>query len=180
MKRWLAFLGKFLVLAAGLFWLWAFTPAGHLYTRLVAALGAPAVRLTSGFEVEGVASASGEPKILLRGMGRRMEAPFRPREQFSGLIPFLALLGATGGLGWRRRLRALLVGLPVLVAVHVGFVVLGPFMTGYPQAQLGVVWMRRINRVIDVGYTFYALVGYAALPFLLWFALAGRSFASGR
>jgi hypothetical protein len=28
-----------------------------------------------------------------------------------------------------------------------------------------------VNPIIDVIYGFYGLVGYAALPFLLWFAL---------
>lgn len=172
MRRWLGFLARFLALAGALFWLWAFTPAGHAYTRAVAVAADPLMRLTSGFRVAGVSSRSGEPKILIQGMDRLMEAPFRPREQFSGIIPFLALVGATTGLSRRRRLAALAIGVAALFAVHVGFAVLGPFMTGYPQARLGVEWMRRINRVIDVGYTFYSLVGYAGLPFLLWFALA--------
>ena len=43
-------------------------------------------------------------------------------------------------------------------------------MTGLPQARLGLLWMRRINRVIDVFYGSTA-VGYAALPFLLWWVL---------
>ena len=34
--------------------------------------------------------------------------------------------------------------------------------------------MRRINRLIDVVYAFYGLVGYAALPFLLWWLLTQR------
>jgi hypothetical protein len=97
--------------------------------------------------------------------------PFQPREQFSWLIPFLALIGASAGLPWRRRLRAAAIGLAALFAFHVGLMMMAPFMTGLPQARLGLIWMRRINRVIDVFYAFYGLVGYAALPFLLWWAL---------
>jgi hypothetical protein len=44
-------------------------------------------------------------------------------------------------------------------------------MTGLPQSVLPVIWMRRVNRLIDVFYGFYGLLGYAALPFLLWFWL---------
>jgi hypothetical protein len=49
--------------------------------------------------------------------------------------------------------------------------VIGVYMTGLPQSVLPVLWMRRVNRLIDVFYGFYGLIGYAALPFLLWFWL---------
>ena len=97
--------------------------------------------------------------------------PFQPREQFSGLIPFLALVGASTALPWRRRLRAAALGVAALFVFHMGLALIGPYMTGLPQAQLGLEWMRRINRMIDVFYAFYGLVGYAALPFLLWWLL---------
>ena len=100
--------------------------------------------------------------------------PFQPRELFSGVIPFLALVGASTMVPWRRRLRAAGIGLAALFVFHMGLIVLGPYMTGLPQAQLGLVWMRRINRMIDVFYGFYGLVGYAALPFLLWWVLTQR------
>ena len=47
-------------------------------------------------------------------------------------------------------------------------------MTGLPQGHLTIEWVRRVNTMIDVFYGFYGLVGYAALPFLLWFWLAYR------
>jgi hypothetical protein len=108
-------------------------------------------------------------------LGPNELVPFQPREQFSGLIPFLALMGASTGLPWRRRLAAAAIGVGALFAFHVGLTLLGPYMTGLPQARLGQLWMRRINRVIDVFYAFYGLVGYAALPFLLWWALTRRT-----
>ncbi len=100
--------------------------------------------------------------------------PFQPRELFSGVITFLALVGASTMVPWTRRLRAAGIGLAALFVFHMGLIVLGPYMTGHPQAQLGVVWMRRINSVINVFYGFYGLVGYAALPFLLWWVLVQR------
>lgn len=175
------FLLRFFALAACLFALWSFAGVGDLYARAVIAATNPVMRLVSGFWVTAVRPKPGGVDVMIRSAetaaaGQPDEiVPFQPREQFSGLIPFLALLGATGGLTWRRRARAALIGCGVLVAFHVGLTLMGPYMTGIPQSHLGLLWMRRINRIIDVVYAFYGLVGYAALPFLLWWILVRRS-----
>ena len=172
------FLARFFALAAALFALWSFAGVGDLYARAVIAAANPLMRLTSGFWVSEVRAREGGVDVFIRSAataGRPDEiVPFQPREQFSGVIPYVALLGATSGLSWRRRLRALGLGLAALFAFHMGLTLMGPFMTGIPQSQFGLEWMRRINRIIDVVYAFYGLVGYAALPFLLWWALTRR------
>jgi hypothetical protein len=172
-----AFLLRFFSLAAGLFALWSFAGVGDLYARAVIAATNPLMHVVTGFWVDDVRPKEGGLDIYVRttdspaALGPNELVPFQPREQFSGLIPFLALIGASAGLPWRRRLRAAAIGLAALFAFHVGLMMMAPFMTGLPQARLGLIWMRRINRVIDVFYAFYGLVGYAALPFLLWWAL---------
>ncbi len=169
------FLLRFFALAAVLFALWSFAGVGDLYARAVIAVANPLMRVTSGFWVSEVRPREGGVDVFIRGAataGRPDEiVPFQPREQFSGLIPYLALLGATAGLTWQRRLRALAIGMAALFAFHIGLTLMGPYMTGIPQSRFGLEWMRRINRMIDVVYAFYGLVGYAALPFLLWWAL---------
>jgi hypothetical protein len=183
------FLLRFFALAGVLFALWSFAGVGDLYARTVIAVANPIVRLMSGFWVskvtpreEGgglnvyVRRASGETS--LPSGDEDVLVPFQPREQFSGLIPFLALLGATTTLSRRRWLRAAAIGLGVLFLFHLGLALFSPYMTGLPQAQLGQLWMRRINRMIDVVYAFYGLVGYAALPFLLWWVLTRHNGAS--
>ena len=74
-------------------------------------------------------------------------------------------------------------GLAIFFAFHVGLIFLGSFLTGLPQATLPPQTIRNVvNPIINVIYGFYGLVGYAALPFLLWFWLARapgqRPFAS--
>jgi hypothetical protein len=100
-----------------------------------------------------------------------LPAPFQPRELFSGLIPFLALVGVSANLTWARRLRAAAIGLAALFVFHAGLMVIGPYTTGLPQTGLELVWIRRVNKLIDVFSCFYGLVGYAALPLLLWWLL---------
>lgn len=168
------FLLRFFALAAVLFALWSFAGLGDAYGRLAITLASPLVRLSSGFAIDRVVA---EPKgldVFIRRDQRVELMPLQPREVFSGLIPFLALVGASGAVSWRQRLRAAAIGVAALLAFHMGLVLLGPYMTGYPQAQLGQWWMRRINSAINVFYGFYGLVGYAALPFILWWVLVQR------
>jgi hypothetical protein len=169
------FLLRFFSLAAALFALWSFAGFGDGYARVVIAVANPLVRVTSGFRVSDVRPTDRGLDVMIRHDDREVVMPYQPRELFSGVVPFLALVGATAALPWRRRLRAAGIGLVAMFVFHMGLMLMGPYMTGLPQAQLGQLWMRRINAVIDVFYGFYGLVGYAALPFLLWFVLTQRS-----
>ncbi len=175
------FLLRFFGLAAVLFALWSFGGLGDLYARAVIAVANPVMRVVTGFWVSEIRPKQGGLDVFIRTADSASPAakrdelvPFQPREQFSGLIPFHALIGASAGLTWRRRLRAAAIGVAALFVFHLGLTLLGPYMTGLPQARLGLVWMRRVNRAIDVVYAFYGLVGYAALPFLLWWVLTQR------
>lgn len=168
------FLLRFFSLAAALFALWSFAGFGDGYARVVIAVAGPLVRVTSGFHISDVRSTEHGLDVMIRRDDHEEVMPYQPRELFSGVVPFLALVGATTALPWRRRLRAAAIGLAALFVFHMGLMLIGPYMTGSPQAQLGQLWMRRINAMIDVFYGFYGLVGYAALPFLLWFVLTQR------
>lgn len=169
------FLLRFALLAAALFAAWTFGGVGDAYGRAVVAVADPFMAVVTGFHVAAVKPVPEGLDVVIRRGSTETTIPFQPREIFSGLLPFLALVGATGGLRAKRRAKAMGLGLAILLVFHVGLMVLGPYMTGYPQSSLGVVWMRRVNVAIDVLYGFYGLVGYAALPFFLWFWLAYRS-----
>lgn len=174
MRLSVAFLLRTLALVGVLFALWSFAGFGDAYGRMVVAAASPLMRLASGFSLERVDAQPKGLDVIIR-RGELVETmPYQPRELFSGVITFLSLIGASTGVSWRRRLRAAGAGLAALFVFHMGLIILGPFMTGHPQAQLGVTWMRRINSLINVFYGFYGLVGYAALPFLLWWALLQR------
>jgi hypothetical protein len=170
-RRYAGFLLRFFALAGTLFWLWNFAGASDIYARTVVLVAEPAMWLTSGFHVESATSTPMGLNVVVARGKRKDSIPMRPHEMFSGLIPFLALLGASAGVTPRRRLRALAIGMGVLFVFHIGLMVVGVYMTGLPQSVLPLVWIRRVNKLIDVFYGFYGLVGYAALPFLLWFWL---------
>jgi hypothetical protein len=170
------FLLRFFALAGVLFAFWSFGGLGDGYARAVMAVANPFMAATSGFRVsEARPTPRGLDVMIRRGGEGEVFMPLQPRELFSGLIPFLALVGATSRLGWRRRLIALGAGVAVLFVFHVGLMLIGPYMTGLPQARLPRLWIGRVNRLIDVFYGFYGLVGFAALPFLLWWWLAYRA-----
>ena len=172
MRPLVAFLLKFLLLAGVFFACWSFGGFGDAYARAVITVANPLIWLVTGFWVSNtVPTAAGLDVIISRG-SLKLVMPFQPREIFSGVIPYLALVFASTGLTTWRRLRALAIGMGALFVFHMGFMILGPYMTGWPQGDLPIEWVRRVNTAIDIFYGFYGLVGYAALPFLLWFWLA--------
>lgn len=177
MRSSVAFLGKFLVLASILFGLWSFGGLGDWYARAVVTAGNPLVWTVTGFRVTRIEPGRGGPALTIARGADVAPLPLKPREAFSGIIPFLALVGAAVGVPVRKRLRASGLGLLILFGFHIGLLVVSPFFTGGPQGNLSDEWARRVNVLVDVFYGFYGLVGFAALPFLLWFWL-GRDEAS--
>lgn len=171
MRLSLASLGRFALfaVAAGcLFWLWARGGAGDVYGRAVVWTASPVVRVTSGFrvvEIRNKPDRSGIDVVVQRGAGQPLILPVQPREQFSGLIPFLALMLVTPGLALAARLKAMAAGVGLQFAFHLGLTLFGPFL-----ATAHVAW---VNKIIDVAYGFVGLVGYVALPFVLWLWLSG-------
>jgi hypothetical protein len=158
-----AFLGKFLLAAGVLFGLWSLARASDSYSRVVLLVADPVMWLFSGFHVVSTTPTDAGLDIFIGKGTQRLLLPLQPRELFSGVIPFIALVVASRNMTMTARLRALGLGLAALFAFHVGLMVIGPFLAT-PHED----W---VNRIIDVTYGFYGLVGYAALPFLLWYWL---------
>lgn len=172
------FLAEFLLLAAVLFGLWSFAGLGDAYGRLVVSAADPVIRVVTGFDVTRVEPQAAGLDVFIGRGGEEGKVPLQPREMFSGLLPFFALLGASARVPLRRRLRAALIGVGIFFVFHVGLMLIGVYFTGGPQGDWPKGWIRPLNTLIDVVYGFYGLVGFAALPFLLWFWLtrdpAGR------
>lgn len=167
-SAWLARFALFALCAATLFWLWARAGAGDLYGRAVVWTAGPLVRMTSGFhvvEIRDKADRTGIDVVVRRGTEKPMILPVQPREQFSGLIPFLALMIATPGLPIVARAARLVAGAAIEFAFHIVLTLFGPFL-----ATAHEPW---VNRIIDVSYGFVGLIGYVALPFVLWLWLGG-------
>ena len=76
-----------------------------------------------------------------------------------GMMPFLSLVIATPGLGWRRLAATTAVGVLLFFAVHVLVVLTYPFI------------MDRPNFVKDTAGVFSGLVAFVVAPLGLWFVL---------
>jgi len=76
-----------------------------------------------------------------------------------GMMPFLSLLVATPGLGWRRLAGTAGLGAFLFFAVHVAVVLTYPFI------------MDRPNFVKDIAGVFSGLVAFVVAPLGLWFVL---------
>ncbi len=118
----LRFVVIFLIAAAVLAGLWSFVASG--YAAAVSGLARPLFRLVEAPNVSVVGARAAEIWIY-RIVGPGEVAPFTwfDRYTFFAVIPLLALLVATPGLGWLRRLARLGVGIGALLLIHVGYLV---------------------------------------------------------
>ena len=100
---------------------------------------------------------------LLAPLGVEAIADSPARKRFVSFVPFLVLMLATPGLGARRRLAGLALGVPAICAVHVGLVAVEHLAaTGRRPTQ-------------DVFSTVFPAAMFAdAFPFMLWALIAQR------
>ena len=118
----LRFVAVFLVVAALLAGIWTFVVPG--YTAAVTGLARPLFRWVESPNVS-VLEARGAEVWIYRIVGPGEIAPFTwfDRYTFFAVIPLLALLVATPGLGWSRRLARIGISIGVLFLVHAGYLV---------------------------------------------------------
>jgi hypothetical protein len=88
------FLGKFLLAAGLLLALWTLARASDGYSRAVLFVSDPLMWLCSGFRVDSITPTDAGLNIFIRKGTDRILLPLQPRELFSGIIPFLALIAA--------------------------------------------------------------------------------------
>ncbi len=176
-----AFLIKFFALAAIFFALWSFAGVSDAYGRFIVAIARPLVETLTDCQVAEVKEGPKGIAVLLsrtdpQGKLYTRAIPLLPREVFSGIIPYLALMLATPGLAALLRGRQTAIGMGIFVVFHVGLILIGTYLTGLPQAHLAPETIRGVVQpMVNVVYGFYGLIGYAALPFLLWFWLGARA-----
>ena len=152
----LRFVAVFLCVLVVLAGLWSFlAPA---YSTAVTGAARPLFRLFEAPNVTVLEAREAEIWIY-RIVGPGRVAPFTwfDRYTFFAVIPLLALLLATPGLGWRRRLARSGIGLGALFLIHTGYLVasvelsyaaigltpIGPFLTNTLdlwQVGVRVLW----------------------------------------
>ena len=118
----LRFVAVFLVVTALLAGVWTFVVPG--YTAAVTGLARPLFRWVESPNVS-VLEARGAEVWIYRIVGPGEIAPFTwfDRYTFFAVIPLLALLVATPGLGWSRRLARIGISIGALLLVQAGYLV---------------------------------------------------------
>lgn len=156
----IAFMLRFLVLAMVLVaaWWWAMP----WYAQLLGQVGGGIARFGLGVPITGIAVLPHgflNTETLLRfyvdtGSAKPAEPTLLVAQLVTNLVPYLALVLATGGMPRRKRLRVLAMGSAIIVCGHMVFV---PVFLAF-QAQL-----QHYNEVVTATMQFFLI-----LPFLLW------------
>ncbi len=154
------FLLKFCVIAAVLLGVWWIVQPGYVF--IVGHAAALAIRYIGGIELDGVdvdvddGVLNTNTSLVYCYEGRPI--PIKVAFLVSNLPAYLALILATGGLGWRRRLRALAFGSAILIVAHVVFL------------AVMFTFSREVRAAPEIPTAFGLFV--MTLPFLLWIVFA--------
>ncbi len=157
----LFFLLKFCVLAAVLLGVWWIIQPW--YVSGVGKSAGLVIRYVAGIPLEGTevdvdktGVLNTKTSLVYRYEGR----PIAIKVAFlvSNLPAYIALILATGGIGWRRRLRALAFGSAILVAGHIAFL------------AIMFTFSREVRAAPEIPTAFGVFV--MTLPFLLWIVFA--------
>lgn len=154
-----AFVARFLLLFALLAALGWATRAPHAYARLVRVAGSLASPLVNGWTLEDRSAVAGRQEIYFRNGNDQLRLALGLDQLALGLLPLLALLGATPGLAPRQLAARAGIGVAALFALDLLIVLVYPWLVGDP------------NPVTDVLGTFLGLLTFVGGPVILWFAL---------
>ena len=90
-----------------------------------------------------------------------------------GVVPFLSLVAATPGLGWKRVARVGVVGVLCYLLLHVIVVLLYPLILDRASVQSDTVgvFSKLVTFLKDTLGVFSGLVAFVVAPLGLWFAL---------
>ncbi len=155
----LAFIGRFLALFALLILLGWFARAPARYAGALHATANLIAPATTGWWLETRNAQGGTGQLWLRRGEQEMRMLLSLEALALSLLPFLALLGATPGLGWRQLLIRAAIGCASLFALDLLVLLLYPSLVSNP------------NALTDISGTFLGLLTFVGGPVILWFAL---------
>jgi hypothetical protein len=159
MKKW-RFVGSFVLLFALLLVVWERSNASHWYTRGLLASASIIGPAIHGWVLETDRSGSGRPMWVDGDNQVYLLVQFDALAV--GVVPALALLAATPGLGIRRRIVLIVIAAMLCFAIDTAIVVLFPVLVFYK------------NPFTDVLGTFLGLIAFVGAPVIIWFALTFR------
>ncbi len=152
----LVFLGVF----AALLVIWNASGIATIYARLLLALAGVAGPMLHGWVLELPTGAQQRP-AWVHG-AERVDLVIQLDAIAAGVVPLTALFLATPGLGRRRRLVLIGIGLVCYVVLHTIIVVLFPLLVFHE------------NAFTDIVGTFLGLLGFVGAPVIIWFGLTFR------
>ncbi|MBI3785979.1 MAG: hypothetical protein HY270_21515 [Deltaproteobacteria bacterium] len=159
MKK-LQFFGVFLISFAILLVIWGVTPAARWYTGAVLAGAGTLGPLMHGWVLSVPPTGQGKP-VWSSGQNQ-VQASIQFDAMAIGLVPLIALLIATPGVPWGRRLGRVALGLIFNFFIGVIIVAMFPLLVFYQ------------NAFTDVLGTFLGLIAFVGAPAILWFVLSFR------
>jgi hypothetical protein len=139
---------------------WKLTDASRWYTEGMLALAGFFGPLLHGWVLEPNPGGVGPP-TWVEG-SNRVDLTIQFDALSVGLVPLLALLAATPGLGRSRRLLLMAVGAALNFVIDALILALFPLL----------VWYK--NAFTDVVGTFLGLIAFVGAPVIIWFALTFR------
>ena len=154
------FLGLFLVAFAAFLVVWRLTDAARYYTSGLLRFAGLLGPMLHGWILEFADPSHGAP-TWVHG-SERVQAAIQFDALAVGVVPVLALLAATPGLRWRRRVGLMGVGALLCFAIDTLIVALFPLLVFYK------------NAFTDVIGTFLGLIAFVGAPVIIWFALTFR------
>lgn len=150
------FLAVFFALFAALLVFWTRSPVSEWYTDLLLRVSGAIGTAVHGWILE---RGAGGPPVWVYGTAR-VDLSIQFDALGVGLVPLVALLGATPGLGMRRRIGLIAAGIGLCFVFHAFVVILFPLLVYYK------------NAFTDVIGTFLGLTSFVGAPVIIWFGLA--------
>ena len=153
------FVARFLLIFAVLATLGWLTRAPHAYAILLRVAGSVTCPLVNGWTLEDRTQPGGRQEIFFRRGNDELRLALGLDQLALGLLPLLALLGATPGLGAHRLASRAAIGVAALFALDLLIVLAYPWLVGSP------------NALTDIVGTFLGLLTFVGGPVILWFVL---------
>lgn len=148
------FLAVFFALFAVILVVWTRADVSTWYTEVLLAVAGPIGGAVHGW----VLVRAGQGAAWVQGAAR-VDLSIQFDALAVGQVPLAALLGATPGIAWPRRVRVFILGFVVCFAFHTFVIVMFPLLVYYK------------NAFTDVIGTFLGLVAFVGAPVIIWFAL---------
>lgn len=154
-----AFVVRFLALFGLLIAIGWYTQAPAAYARALRVAGTVTSPLVNGWSLEQREETSGRQEIWFRRGNSQLRMALGLEHLALGLLPLLALLGATPGLRIAQLAGRAALAIAALFSLDLAVLLLYPWLIGSP------------NAVTDIIGTFLGLLTFVGGPVILWFVL---------